>query len=483
MQRTIRAFLIATTLFSPATSWAQSPDEVGAKKIEEAVKTYGPGVLSKPGAVRVSPDGDGYRLAFDMVKLIADIVAPMTTQEATPRAFKIIEQADGKWSFDSTGPFGLTTQYLAADRSASLALSTETSAIKGVFDPGIVFPRQTDISFANGVATLRDSRDALKIGIKDGKTSSGVVDLPEGRNDVNGTFALQDVSATHGTFPQPEVKVSAEKIDGTYKLGKVDLAGMAALLRFWKVTAPGKEISTLTAAQRDELRALLVKHTPGIDEAGITATGTNLTALEGGKGFRLERLDYETRWEGIGGRAALVMGAKLNNLSVDAGVWPKGLEAILPKEAALNIRASGFDLGALWKDAAQVRTKQETAALPRDHFMAMFLPEGKMTVDFKDSFARSSFYDLTLSGQLFVGRDSRKPPLGTLTVTAKDLDKTIKYLQDNTKSVPIFGQVTFGTMMLKGLGKPGPEGATVWEFKYEEGGKITVNGQPLPMRQ
>ena len=483
MQLTIRAFLVATTLLQPVVAWAGTPDEAGAKKIEAAAKVYGPKSLSKPGLLRVGPDGDGYRLALDMVKLIADAVAPMTVKEASPLAFKLIEQADGKWSYDASAPFKLTTEYLAADKSANLAVTTETGLIKGLFDPAILLPRQAEIGFTKGVASLRDSRDALKIGVEDANVSSVVQDLSDGRGDIEGSFTINDLTAIHGIFPQPEVKISAERIDGSYKAGKADLVGIAALIRFWKVTAEGKSVETLTDAERKEFTDLVAKHTPVIDEVGGRAVATNLATTEGGKGFKLEKLEYVSRWEGLGGRAALVIGTHITNLGIDPGIWPKGLEAILPKEAALNVRASGFDMGAMWKEAAELRTNSEMTQLPRDHFSKLLLPDGKVTIDVTDSFVRSSFYDLTLSGRITTAIGTRQPPVGSFVVSAKDFDGTIKYLQDNTKTVPIFGRFAMMAAMAKGFGKSGPDGMTVWEIKAEEGGKLTVNGQPLPMQR
>ena len=482
MQRTIRAFLVATTLLQPLTAWAQAPDEAGAKEIEASVKALGPKSLSKPGIVRVSPDGAEYRLALDMAKLLADALAPMTVKQASPLTLKLAAQADGKWTFDASNPLALTMEYLAGNRSASLAITTETGMVKGLFDPVTLLPREASIAYTDGVIGLRDARDAVKITLKDIGLSSLTKDLAGGRNDVDGTFLAKDVALTHGAFPRPEVKITAAQVDGSYRIGNVDLAGVAALYRFWRGTDPGKEVETLTPAEREKLKALLTKLTPGIDEIGVKVSASNLASQQGGKGFKLEKLEYETRWEDISSRAALVMQTRLANFGVDDGVWPKGLEAALPKEAALNVRASGFDMVALWADAAQLRGKAQTAALADDHFLKLFLPDGRMTVDFSDSFVRSSFYDFRLSGQIFVGRDTRKPPQGVLTITAKDLDKTVKYLQDNAKTVPIFSQASFGMLMFKGLGKAGPEGTTVWDVKFEENGKITVNGQPLPGR-
>jgi hypothetical protein len=473
MKSTLRAALFATTLLQPVLVWADTADDAGAKTIEQAVKTYGPNALSKPGLVRVSPDGEGYRLAIDTAKLIADAVAPMKVKEAMPLTFNLVSQADGYWRFNSANPFKVITEYLAANRSANLSISTESGMIEGVYDPKIFFPREARLGFTNGVGSLRDSRDALKIDVKDASLSSQVKDLTAGTNDIDGVC----------TFPQPEVRLAAGQIDGSFRLGKVSLSGFAELMNFWKVTAARKDIADLTDVQREEFKGLLAKYQPGMDEITAKVVAANLSTSQGGRGFKLETLEHETHWQGLGGLATLSMVTRINNLGIDEGIWPKALEAALPQEAALNLKASGFDMGAIWADEAQLRTPAEKAALPREHFLKLWLPDGKMTLDFADSFARSSIYDLTLSGQIQMGRDPRRPPTGTLTVTAKDIDTTVKYLQDNVKTVPVFRQASFGMLMLKGLGKAGADNTMVWELKFEGDGKITVNGQALPMRR
>lgn len=489
MQRTIRAFLVASTLFQPVAALAQAPDEAGARKIEEALRTHGPrsltgpGLLSKPGVLKVSPDGDAYRLLLDMAKLMADAVAPMTVKDAAPLAFKLAAQADGKWVFDSSTPFSLTTEQLAGGRSATMALATETGAIQGVFDPAILMPREASLGFTNFSANLRDARNAIKAGIAEISLRGGIKDLPEGQGDLDGTFLIDGLTATNGSFPQPEQKLTIGKVEGSYRLGAIDLVGLAAMVDFWNGTGTGKTVKTLSEAERGELRALLAKHVPMLDSVGGKLVATGISNTQGGKGYRLGRLEHETRWEGLSGKSTLTMTTRLVDVGVDPGLWPPGLEGLVPKEAALNITSTGFDFGALWKDAAELKTPEEMARLPRDHFDRLFMPQGKMIIDLADSYAKSGFYDLTLSGQMQVQRDSRRPPVGTLTVTAKDLDGTVKYLQDNSKTVPMFGQVSFAVLMMKGLGKPGPEGSMVWDFAFDEVGKVTVNGQPMPMRR
>lgn len=481
MYRTVSALLLSSVLLQPMAAWAEAPSEATARTVEDAVKAYGPEAWSKPGLVRVSPDGDGYRLGFDVARAIADGIAPWTVKDASPLIFKLNAEPDGRWAFDASGPFKLATERLAGDRSSAVSLSAASTKLAGVLDPVAVFPRVLEFGLTDATLGLRAAQNSIKVGARDFRLNSATRDLSAQSSDVDATFSTQDVSVVLGAFPQPEVKFAAARVDGTYKLGKLDLAGLGALVRFWQVTAAGKDLSRLAEPERTQLRAILAEHMPLIDLIGSTVSATGVTISQGGKGFTMETLDYRSRWEGMGGKAALVIGARLGNVGVDEGVWPKALEALLPTEAAVNTRTSGFDLGAVWKDLGLLRTEQEFALLPRDHLSKILLPGGRVTIDIHDSFARSSFYDLTLAGQARLIEGATETVSADFTVTARNLDGTLDYLRDNTATVPIFGRFALMATMMKGFGKPAPDGATVWEVTFDESGKLTVNGQQVPI--
>jgi len=481
MRRSLPALLVLSVLVPPATSWAGPATDADAKAVEQAVRAHGPDGWSAPGLLRVSPDGEGFRLTFDTARALATGIEPWKIKEATPITIGLKKQADGLWSFDSSGDLRLATELLAGNRTNALSLTVGGRTVKGVFDPVLGLPRSADLNFVEAVVGLRAAQDSMRIAVKDFSMTSAVKDLPQSRSDVDADFAMKDLSVTSGTFPQPEVKLSAAVVDGTYRMAKLDLAGLSALIRFQQSLPGGKAPAPLSTADRDRLREIFKTHLPLVDEIGGSVMASGLLLTQGGKGFALERLDYRSHWEGMSDKAAFVIGAEIANATVTPDVWPKELGAALPSTAKLNLRLTGFDMGAMWKDAALVRSEQETALLPRDHAEKLVFPDGKMTAEFDDSAAKSSFYDVTLSGriQLSMGRTSL--PVGTLQITAKDFDKTVKYLQDNSKPVPIFGQAAFFALMAKGLGKAQPDGSLLWEIKFDESGKATVNGQPLPM--
>lgn len=481
MRRTLNAVLAAFLLLPPAAVSAQTASEATAKRVEEAIRTYGPDRWSQPGLLSVTPDGDGYRLVFDMARGIEARIAPWKVKEATPLEFRLNEQAAGRWAFDAGGGLRISTEYLAATRTNGFNLAIASKTIRGVFDPAVLFPRTMEIGLDDAVLTVRSAQESIRFAMKDYRLVSATKDLAEGMGDVDADFAAHDVSATFGAFPNPEIRLSAARIEGTYRLGQFDLAGVGALTRFWQVTAAGKDASKLTDAEREQLRAILARHAPFVDDISGSLVASDLSMSQAGKAFSVKKLDWHSRWEGMGGRVAMVVGARVENVAVDPGVWPKALEAILPDAAAFNIRSSGFDMAAMWKETAELRTPEEQARLPKDEFMKSLLPDGRMTMEITDSFIRSGFYDLSVSGRFHMIPDEKKEQVtGTLTVTARDLDATVRYLQENAQAVPLFGRAAFFALMMKGLGKAQPDGSIVWDVRFEESGKITVNGQPLP---
>lgn len=481
MRRSMRALLAISVLALPVTAWGEPATDADAKAVEAAIRAQGPDGWSAPGVLRVRPDGEGYSLTFDTAKAITTAIAPWTIKDASPVVIGFQKQADGLWNFDTAGDLRLATELLAGTRSNGVSLTVTGNSVKGVFDPATSLPRNVDLGFADAALGLRAGQDSMRIAAKEFSMTSAVKDLPQSRGDVDADFAMKDVSTTIGTFPNPEVKLSAKTVDGTYRMGRIDLAGVNAIMRFRQSVPSGKNVAPLSDADRKRLQEIFKAHLPLLDEIGGTVVASDLSLSQGGSGFTLERLDYRSHWEGISGKAAFIIGAELLNAKVTPGVWPTALDPILPAAAKLDLRLSGFDMGAMWKDAGIVRSEQELALLPRDHTEKLMFPDGKITAELGETFARSTFYDVKLTGRMQLSMDRTSLPVGSLQVTAKDFDKTVKYLQDNGKTVPIFGQAAFVALMMKGLGKAQPDGALLWDVKFDESGKITVNGQPLPM--
>ena len=111
------------------------------------------------------------------------------------------------------------------------------------------------------------------------------------------------------------------------------------------------------------------------------------------------------------------------------------------------------------------------------------LPGGAMTLEFEDVSAVSPIYDVHLTGKMTVYPDDKERHSADVTITMRDFDKTVAYLQKNAAAVPEFGQASFGLLMMKGLARDAGNGAQAWDLTVGEDGKVLINGRPLPFQQ
>lgn len=63
-----------------------------------------------------------------------------------------------------------------------------------------------------------------------------------------------------------------------------------------------------------------------------------------------------------------------------------------------------------------------------------------------------------------------------MTVTARDFDKTIAYLQANAKQTPELGQTAFFLLMAKGFAQTQEDDQLLWHVETDRTGQIKVNG-------
>jgi hypothetical protein len=115
-----------------------------------------------------------------------------------------------------------------------------------------------------------------------------------------------------------------------------------------------------------------------------------------------------------------------------------------------------------------------------DELDKIVLPDGRMHIEFANVAAKSDIYDVSLTGTMLVNPSNSDKPDADITITARDLDKTVNYLQANAGKVPQFGQASFMLLMMKGFGKQQADGSMTWNVKVDQTGKVLVNGREMP---
>jgi hypothetical protein len=477
MNAALRNVLAFSVAIVPLASVAAEINEPEAKRIEGAISSSLPAAMKKAGVVRVAPSNDHFNVKLDLAGLLAKSTAPWTVKEVTPVIHVLTPGAEGVWDFSTQGGFKLASELLAANRTSAFQLSIGELKDTGRFDPRVPFVREADISVKDVTSTMRSSQDTVKAGINDFSVKMRSTDVKAGVVDVVSDYNGSGLSQTFGAFPKPEVKISSETLEGQLSAKSFDVAGIAKLMAFWRTEGRPRDMKSLKPEDLKELSSIVGMHRPFVDGLSGKTTISGIKINSSGKAFMVEKLAYDWSFEDMAGDGVVLVGATAHNPSVTPGFWPAGLEKALPREMAVHARYFGFKFEPVW----EALSKPDMAMRDTD-IRKVMLPDGCVTVQFSNTYARSDVYDLSLEGSLFMrpGREDDQSE-ADLTITAKDFDKTVKFLQDNSKSLPIFGQASFFALMAKGLGKSQPDGSMVWNVKVDERGKVTINGQPLPV--
>ncbi len=162
-----------------APAWGQTVDSQGAKQLSANLARYFGKTPFDIGFIKISADGDAYKLAFDF-KPVADFLAKQRNFkfDFTPYSMLAKPGEDGRWdvsadtsltgSFDFTGPEG----------PQHFDLSVSNNKLAGVYDPGLAafvsatgsmdamtmrtrqVTEQADVSAGAGIATMTATKSA-----------------------------------------------------------------------------------------------------------------------------------------------------------------------------------------------------------------------------------------------------------------------------------------------------------------------------------
>lgn len=169
-----------------------------------------------------------------------------------------------------------------------------------------------------------------------------------------------------------------------------------------------------------------------------------------------------------------------------AGILPAAFAEAVPERATFKAAVTNLDLAGAVDyliDHADFTKAEPLTEAQNKEIGRIVLPGGAMIVEFEDVSAVSPVYDLHLAGRMRVYPDQKDRHSAEVTLTMRDFDKTVAYLQKNAAAVPQFGQAAFGLLMMKGLARDAGGGAQAWDLTVGEDGKVLVNGRPLPFQQ
>ncbi|ESY74579.1 hypothetical protein NKH57_26935 [Mesorhizobium sp. M1050] len=471
-------FVFLLALSAPA--FGQTVDSQGAKQLSGDLSRYvGKQAIDK-GIVKVSLEGDAYKILFDFKALAASFPDQKLVKfDFAPYALMVKPRSDGSWdvsmdfsqnaSFEFNGPEGLQ----------STQLSIKDGKGTGVYDPNLAAFTSGTSSIAGMTMASKDTKQHIEASTGAGtatiaasKSATGGIDFTSSQKVSSFVEALNFDDPESGlkfpvTLRSPELSVEAS--------GKgVRTKPLLDLLAF----AVANENEATLKANQAQLKSLLRAALPLWDRVEGTYGFKDFVVESPVGNFGATQLSTVFGTDGVAQSGKITYGIKASGLTVPQQLLPSWSVALLPTDIDLNFGGANIDLDTMAKKTIEAFDLNRDPPLSPEfgeQLKADFMAKtpkvvlGHSTVKNKDT-------EIALEGEMtFPG----EKPEGNVTVDVTGFDKMIEGLQEAAKSEPEVAQYVPVALMAKGFGKALPDGRLEWVVNAKADGSVTVNGVML----
>lgn len=480
MRKALLSTVATLAIIIPFHAQAAEIDQTGADQIKEKLTYYLPKDIVDTGFLKVTPAANRYELSVDLMPLLKDVKKEVfTINGLKPFVHYLTPQDGGMWKVEVNDNFDVNGSFTAEGKKQDFTYKIDKMVFDGMFDPSISYFTtgkytidKVKMTTTGGEANIDMSMDTMSADMKGEKVAEGIVDL-------SGTMAMGNLTETI-VDKTNNVVISANSMTGTIEAKRLGINALRDLLVFG-LDLVKADVQKLDQAQADKLKTLIKANVPFTDkfDEQLKFDGVKVTAQ--GMDVSLESFTYGIGFTGLKKDASARFNMGLTKPVIPAHLLPPGTEGAVPEAANFAVAISNLDLEGVVNymvEHADFTKPEPLTPAQSAELGKIVLPDGKMHIEFSDVYARNAVYDVSLAGNMQVNPNDSNKPLVDVTITARDLDKTIKYLQDNANKVPEFGQASFMMLMMKGFGKA--EGnTTVWNVKLDEAGKVMINGQEM----
>ncbi|MFC3076281.1 hypothetical protein [Shinella pollutisoli] len=481
MRRTIPLTLAALAALSAGAAPAAEVSQRTAGEIERSLTRYLPPELARAGLLTVQAATTFYELRVDPAVLAAKARAGGLAVEGLKPVTAYLRPAqDGTYRVEAATDLDLKGSFGAGAGKGSFSYLVEAMKLDGIYDPEILYFRAADWT-AKGLAfESRSPQQSVEARFGESAMRVAAETTGAGLLDISGTGVLKAFTETVTGGEQGRVEISADVVDVDVGLDGARYQVFRDLVFF---VLDNMQKKTLEPAEAARFKALLRAALPVFDNLTETITASNVTVGTAQGTFGARSVRYDIAMNGIAHATRVGFGFDIDGPRPPAGLLPAAFEGVVPERATFRAAVTDLDLaGAMTylldrTDFSRPLTDEESREAGR-----IVLPTGTMNVAFEDVSAVSAIYDVRLTGRMRVQPGKKDGHSADVTITARDFDKTVAYLQQNAAAVPQFGQAAFMLLMVKGFAKDLGNGTQSWDIAVGEDGKVLINGRPLPFQ-
>ena len=483
----MRAALYSTVAivvaFSPMQARAADVSEAGAKQIFDKLTYYLPKDIVDSGFLKVTPSTQRYEVSVDIAPFLKNLKpTEFAINGLRPFVQFLTPQDDGTWKVEANDSLNVSGFFTAEGKKSNFTYSIGKYSYESLFDPSLSFFRTSKADVENLKFASDNGPGNVQVGIDSYAGESHTDNANNGVADLTATLSAKGFSEIISDPNSGPISITAEGLDGNVKADKIGFAPMRDLIVFAldKFKANSK---TLTADESTKLKALLKANVPFTDNLVEDIKFHNINVSAQNMQMKLADVGYKVDFNGIKPDTRVGFEFSAAEPTVPAGLLPPGTEGAVPKSVSFGVAITGLNVEGVVSYALEHAdftkddplTAADSAAIDK-----IILPDGNMHIEFTNVFAKSDVYDVSLTGTMLVNPNDSDKPEADVTIKARDLDKTVNYLQANAAKVPQYGQASFGLLMMKGFGKQESDGSMTWNVKVDKAGKVTINGREMP---
>lgn len=470
------AGMMAVALASTAS--AAEINQQGAKDIQTNLSKLLP--KDSRGFVSVNPAGTRYEIVYDFAKLLQKVdPASFTIKGLVPLSMFATPDDNGMWTIEGNNSVDVSGSFTAADQpKTDFAYAIDSLVSNGVFDPAISYLKSGD--FSSKAVRFSSKTEQEEVSAETGpssyKLTSSDSDMP-GRTNFAGSGTIASFVEKISGKELPPVEIRADSVDFAAAVNGVSVKDIREIVAFLIEHSDQKK---LRRAESKIFKDMVGKAFPLMTSLNETVTlnkvSVNSVAGNGGA----DSIDYTIGMSGPSDAMRFDVGMAAKQIAFESALLPEMYAAFVPSEMQVQVAFPEINVASFGEELMKIDLSDEKKKTDAEtDKMFDKLIAGGMVVEFPKISARSSVYDVELSGEVRGTPLSQADYSMNASILVRDFDKTVTAIQELAKSNPELNQVSFGLMMVKGFGKTDPDGRQRWDVSVARDGSVTVNGQVI----
>ncbi|TIL33803.1 hypothetical protein [Mesorhizobium sp.] len=460
-----------------APAFGQTVDGEGAKQLSENLSRYFGSKAIDSGFLKVSVEGDAYKLAVDF-KPVVDLLAEQNSFkfDFSPYALLVKPGSNGTWSVSADVSQSGSFEFKGPEGPQSMQFSITDGKFSGVYDPELAAFTSATQSIAGMTMNSRDAVQRAKVSTGAGTATMNASKAANGGVDFTATQSLADFAEALD-FDDPK---SGLKFPLTIKSPKLSVNATGKGVR----TRPLLDLLAFAVANEDEarlkanqaqLKSLLLAALPLWERIDGTYGFKELTVESPVGLFGATELDTGFGTDGIAQNGAINYSIRAAGLKIPNNLAPAWSTALLPTDVNLSFGGANIDLDSMAKKAIEAFDLNKNPPLPADFgdtLTADFMAKMPKFV-IGHSTVKNGDMEIAMEGEMtFAGMK----PEANVTIDIAGYDRIVESLQAAAKSEPEAAQYVPVALAIKGFGKTLPDGRIEWVVNGKPDGSVTVNG-------